>query len=100
MESKQKRGVQELGDSIKQLADEICDEQQLEQSFASELQATVDLGAMIAAIIQEEPDQNTKAAISNAIAQSTIRMVKKANAIRKKKQIRFGPAAVVIAAKE
>ena len=55
---------------------------------------------MIAAIIKEEPDQNTKAAISNAIAQSTIRMVKKANAIRKKKQIRFGPAAVVIAAKE
>ncbi|MCL5680308.1 MAG: hypothetical protein M1465_03155 [Candidatus Marsarchaeota archaeon] len=98
MESKQKSGV-EKGEIKAELTGEICDEQSLEQSFADELKA-VDLGPMIAAIINEEPDQNTKAAISNAIAQSAIKMVKKADAIRKKKQIRFGPAAVVIAAKE
>jgi uncharacterized protein YejL (UPF0352 family) len=98
MESKQKSGVEE-GESKSRFAKEICDEQDLEQSLAEELKA-VDLGPMIAAIINEEPDQNTKAAISNAIAQSAIRMVRKADAIRRKRQIRFGPAAVVMAAKE
>ncbi|MCL4404585.1 hypothetical protein M1583_01160 [Candidatus Marsarchaeota archaeon] len=99
MESKQKRsGVQE-GELKQKFAEEICDEQKLEQSFAEELKE-MDFGPMIAALINEEPDSSTKAAITNALAQSAIRMVKKAKVISRRKQIRFGPAAVVMAAKE
>lgn len=101
MESKQKQKIYEkgLGAYKQKYAEEICDEQRLEQTFAEELNG-MDFGPMIAALINEDVDQNTKAAISNAIAQNAIRIVKKANVIRKRKQIRFGPAAVVMAAKE
>ncbi len=101
MESKQK--IVEDGECKQECAEDICDIQELEQTFAEELAEEingVDFGPMITALINEDVDQNTKAAICNVIARNAIHIVKRADVIRKRKQIRFGPAAVVIAAKE
>lgn len=99
MESKQKTGEGKRGEINCEFTDRIGDEQYIEEIFANELK-NMNIGPMISALIKEEPDMSTKVAILNMVAQNTVKMVKRANTICKKRKIRFGPAAVVMAAKE